>query len=364
MRTKSETKERKPRLLQHVVERYLSSLSKPNKTLSSLELIKFLNVCSYEVSDDDKIKWITKFLTSQGLKVPSLTSAILIQKGGICYLFNEGYTLESITKEQLTQQFFQKKQEKTEKVVLTPISKEEKKLKERDFLVNQAILDIDAIIDTFIKNKKTKIDLPSSFTSLSKEGIALVLEEPSFITLKKELELALSSPISETAEAYSNFTELQKKRFLEFINKLFSFNPSPVVKTQRQTNKPKSILIEQKLKHFQPLSSLGGIPSVPLKAIFSSTSLLLVNTTRGFLVLVSAEPGKFLDIHRTSLINIDETQTLVRRLTSKIPLEEQLEEFRIGNANAIKTKLGQMKPSSKEFSGRCSEDVLIFRVWS
>ena len=185
-----------------------------------------------------------------------------------------------------------------------------------------------------------------------------------YTPLADELKLAISRQDEQVAEAYSKYSALQQKKYLEFVLLVIASAEkiSYIKKASRKPRKKKIKTADQltaKVK-FKQTDDQYKVVSVDPSKIIGTTQAWVFNTKTRFLGVYLAENESApLTIKGTTVLGFSaekSTQKKLRKPEKILPLV--LSEGKVG----LRKLLGSVNAKDKPLSGRINSDTLILRV--
>lgn len=341
-----------------------------NKSLTTLQLVQFQNFCYTETTESTRINWVKHFLKSRHipLTIPTNPKTALIQLGPACHLLDSQYSIETINSEKIIEKIknhlipkndenFKKTSiknndlrtpfsEKTKNADLSTGIKNQEKFTKKQIEVGERL---DLLIDGFVSGRVKKLVLPEGISS----GDIIPSEWEKF---HHELVLAMKNPYSDQHEAYSNLNKTQIKKLLEFIKGILLYvKENPIVVIPKKASKKKRIDV---FKHFKPMTEWNGLSGITQgKEVIQAKAILLFDTKNTKLGLIYPE-GEF-EIHRKFIKNIDDDKSLFKRVGIKSA--DAIKPYLTGTLAGVRNKLDQVKRVNCNFSGLCSDSIIILR---
>lgn len=355
--------------------------------LTSLDLSKALTFLGEEESKNAK-DWTFAYMETRKenfsqliVDLKGVHDSYFATIGCVCHLIDSGKKLPS----QFDNSYIFNKLKSLQR--LSPSKSKEdhkkqpqqRKLTEEELIEKQAdllIFELDDFLDDFIKTKKAKkLIIPASVLS-SPSNVLLKLKEFKRSEWKKEISRLNSIQFSEElAEGYANFSEQNIKTLKEFYTNLVKFvdqQKETQISTQddkvppqkrKYTKRVKSkVNIDRLLKTFEYKNEFKGIKSVNPKSIHGSTEIYAFDIQYNKLIHLIANGDEKLSIKGKTIINIDETKSGFKRITTKI-LDATLQSFSSGTKSSMIRTFNNLKNSFNVHRGRMSSEIIILRVF-
>lgn len=354
--------------------------------LTSLDLSKALTFLGEEESKNAK-DWAFAYMETRKenfshliIDLKGVHESYFATIGCVCHLIDSGKKLQC----QFDDSYIFNKLESLQR--LSPKQKDDqkkqpqqRKLTEGELVEKQAdllIFELDELLDDFIKTKKAKkLIIPSSVIS-SPTNVLIKLKELKQSEWKKEISRLNSIKFSEELqEGYSNFSEQNIKTLKEFYTNLVKFvdqqketqisthDDKVPLQKRKYTKRVKSkVNIDRLLKTFEYKYEFKGIKSVDPKYIHGSTEIYAFDTQYNKLIHLIANGDEKLSIKGKTIINIDETKSGFKRITTKI-LDATLQSFSSGTKASMLRTFNNLKNSFNVHGGRLSSEIIILRVF-
>lgn len=212
-------------------------------------------------------------------------------------------------------------------------------------------------IDQFVKSKKTDIDPSAILKGKQVSGTISKKIAEYYTIMVQELKEAQTDPY--LAEAYSNFTKTQMKKFIAFIESIVAACSQQVVSVKAPRKKKpvpatKQVAKVQYLKEYDALK----LKSIKPEAMVDSTEIWLYNIKYKKVTVLKALKGDKLTVKGSTVLGFDVAESKNRMLRKpeeffKTPIAKRA----LGTAfNALKTK-------EQEANGRINKDTIIFGVF-
>ncbi|MCA9496744.1 MAG: hypothetical protein KC589_07380 [Nanoarchaeota archaeon] len=354
--------------------------------LSNLELSKaltFLGESEVKNVKDWTLSFMEKRQETFGQLIVDLKSvhdSYFTTIGCVCHLIDSGKQLPiKYDNTYIFNKLSSLKRVVPDKAKVDEPKKQPRKLTDAELVERQAdtlLWTIDDLLDNFIKTKKDKkLTIPQSIVSAS-PNVLLKLKEFKQSEWKKEISRINSIKFSEELqEAYSNFSGQNLKTLKEFYTNLIKFldqqneseipvtHPSNSTIKRKYTKRTKTkVAVERLLKTFEFKEEFKGVKSIQPKTILDSTEVYAFDTQYNKLIHLIAKDNEKLTVKGKTIINIDETKSGFKRITTKV-LDATIQSFSSGTRASTQRAFNNLKNSFNIHGGRMSADIIILRVF-
>jgi hypothetical protein len=227
---------------------------------------------------------------------------------------------------------------------------------------NDLISDIEVHLDNYYRDETAF--KPSDWLSQHdvKPAIAQKIADY-YKPLYSEVFDALQGKDAQLKEAYSSWTKLKLRAYVEFIKSIISAaeTRATVVKAARKPRKkkekPASALVS-KLK-FKEKDDTYNVTSVDPKQVIGCNQLWVFNTKYRSLTVYNAMGPAGLSIKGCTVIGYDEKTSIVKKLRKP---EQQLKALLDGGKVVLRKFMDNIKCKSKEASGRINNETVLLRI--
>lgn len=340
------------------------------KVCDQTNLLRAYNWFNYMCDSDDALRFVLEYLENEDYSKEYVAKVKRVDKFDLRTI---GWTLRlALNGSAIEEETVLKVLEKLDKlvaatVVAQPVTEPKVKRDTTGLLIGNAIATIDQNFDTLVLTGETKFTANTFLDGLNIGPAGLKKIRDHYQPLVDELYAAINSKDADLKEAYSCFKKPQLRKMQEFVLSVMGAMDEKVAEKEAAKPKTRKVrkkkvkspeLLTKKVKYLAK-DETYGLTSVEPAKVIGATQAWLFNVKDRKLTMLNAATAAGFTVKGTTIVNIDEKTSVMKRVRKPEPVLKNLLE---GGKVTVRKLMETINSIENKATGRLGADTLIVKV--